>query len=340
MPLATLSNTGVENAHDGMVVASQADVDAAFRDMEHLLAAQRPVHVEHHGTCVGCGGGNLVYNGPGSGNPGSCICDDCGIVQPGDIFWETMYGRNFSTRSSNYKRVHHWHERISQLLLMESPIPPAQMLQIAEMLCDGTHQIINKDTVRSVLRSLNLQLYIEKWLQIIFRITQIQPPCPGPLVVQQLDALFQELQRPFDACKTPARKNFLNYNYVFCRLFQKMGCTQFGMFFPLIKSKPKLKSLDDMWTSMTDSLNWPITPLIQVAPFAVRLEQPSLLLQRLGSQCALPIPVAIEITPLKMVYQRWDRHRAKDQTRSPKRPHSYPPAPEFQRLGLLRRRLG
>lgn len=339
MAKATLSNTGVEATENGMVVSSQDDVDAAFADMEHLLAIERPVPLEHSGACVGCGGSVFVYNGPGSGYPGSRICDTCGVVESGNVYWETMYGRCIPTKSSNYKRIHHWHERISQLLLMESTIPNEQMLRIAEKLCDGTHKVVNKDTIRSVLRSLNMQLYIEKWLQIIFRVTGIQPPIPGGVVVEQLDKLFQELQRPFDAFKAPTRKNFLNYNYVFCRLLQQMDCTQFCMFFPLIKSKSKVKSLDLMWESMAHSLNWKVKPLQYVPSFAVRLEQPDLLLQRLGYQCAVPIPAVIERVPSKTAYQKWDRRRAESPKRWPKRPHSDLLGPEFQRLGLTKRRL-
>jgi hypothetical protein len=77
-------------------------------------------------------------------------------------------------------------------------------------------------------------------------------------LVRELDNLFLELQRPFDAHKSAQRKNFLNYNYVFCRLLQKMGCKQFCMFFPLIKSSQKLQHLDEMWDNMAESLNWPM----------------------------------------------------------------------------------
>lgn len=333
----TLSNTVVEDV--AMVVAEQADVDAAFVDLEHLLAEQRPVPVAYSGACVSCGDCNFEYGGPASGHPGCRICDTCGVVENAPVYWETMYGNIMPTKSSNYKRIHHWHERISQLLLMESAIPAPEMLEIAEKLCDGTFTVINKDTVRSVLRSLNKQLYIEKWLQIIFRITGIQPPCPGPMVVQQLDFLFQELQQPFEGSKGLKRKNFLNYNYVFCRLFQKMECRQFGMFFPLIKSKPKLKSLDEMWNGMTSAIGWPITQLAPVAPFAVQLAQPALLLQRLASKVAFPSPSVTTLVPLRTVFQRWDRHHEEIQRRKQVRLRSTPLAPEFQKLGLLRRRL-
>ena len=302
--------------------------------MEH-----RPVPFTHSGICVGCGGCNFVFNGQSSGHPGSRVCDDCGIVDTGYVFWETMYGRCTPTKSSNYKRIHHWHERISQLLLMESAIPPDQMLRIAEKLCDGSHTTLNKDTVRSVLRSLNMQLYIEKWLQIIFRITTIQPPFPGPLVVQQLDSLFNELQRPFDSCKIVGRKNFLNYNYVFCRLFQKIGTPQFSMFFPLIKSTSKLKSLDKMWGSMVDKLQWPFTPLQQVPSFAVKLHSPQTLLQKLAQKCVWTIPAEPQIKPLKTVYRKSDHLAPLRYERKQVPLRSNPLGRELQRLGVSKRRL-
>ena len=87
-----------------------------------------------------------------------------------------------------------------------SQIPHREFDLIAAKLCDGTHAVLNKDSIRAVLRSLNMQLYIEKWLQIIHRVTGIMPPMPGPLLVQQLDELFLQLQRPFEHFKTPARK--------------------------------------------------------------------------------------------------------------------------------------
>ena len=334
-----LSNCKVTARNDSMVCCSQADVDCAFADLEHLLALERPVPLARTGVCVNCDGSNFVYAGPCSGHPGSRVCDDCGVVESGNVYWETMYGKLIPTKSSNYKRIHHWHERISQLLLLESHIPPDKMLQIGERLCDGTYTVINKDVVREVLRSLNMQIYIEKWLQIIHRISGIQPPCPGPLVVQQLDCLFNELQRPFDSWKTPTRKNFLNYNYVFCRLFQKMGVSQFSMFFPLIKSKSKLKSLDDMWHDMVSCIDWPVTELERVPAFAVRLESPALLLQRLGSQCVEKVPAVIQTEQEKTESRMWGRLLASIPTRRPKQHRRDPLAPEFRMLGLTKRRL-
>jgi hypothetical protein len=322
----------------GDVVYDQHLLDMVFNDLEHLLATERPDPVQSCGYCVSCGGVQLSYAGSGTSFPGSLVCDSCGVVQPGCCFWETMYGNDFSHKTSNYKRIHHWHERISQLLLMESQIPHDQMLRIAEKLCDGSYTVINKDAVRAVLRSLNMQLYIEKWLQIIFRVTRIAPPIPGSMLVQKLDAMFQDLQEPFNCFRVAERKNFLNYNYVFCRLFQKLDCTQFCMFFPLIKSKHKLKQLDDMWMNMAGSLQWELKPLAQVAPFAVRLEKPVLLLQRLATEYVPPILVAPQIEPLKMVFRTLDRRSVAKLLREKAPRHSSPPEQRPRKAAAAKKR--
>ena len=232
------------------------------------------------------------------------------------------------TKSSNYKRIHHWHERISQLLLMESRIPDAEMLQIGSRLLSGEYAVINKDTIRAVLRSLKMQPYIEKYLQIIHRVTGIAPPVPGQALCRQLDALFMDLQTPFDSAKVEKRKNFLNYNYVFCRIFQKLKCHQFCMFFPLIKSKPKLKALNETWARMCNMIDWPVTTLESVPQFSVHLEQPALLLSRLATRSFERAPAVIAADPWLSGYPRWGRPVQGKALLRLAPPRSYPPEPE------------
>ena len=288
----------------------QTDVDRAFADYDsaRLTVNPRPAYASRDAMlCVNCDSHIHTYNNSGSRDAGARVCNHCGLVQSGNIIFEQMFGAKLTNRTSNYKRIHHWHERISQLMLMESQIPTEHMLSIGERLLDGSHATMSKDTVRTVLRSLGLQVYIEKWLQIIERCTGILPPCPGPVVLERMDALFTELQRPFRAHKLASRRNFLNYNYVFCRLFQLMGCTKFCMFFPLIRSKAKLNALDDMWRPMASSLGWKVPPLQQVTPFSVRVVKPAALLQTLKDRCASLKPVEPRIMPKRMEVRMWDR---------------------------------
>jgi len=288
--------------------------------------------------CVSCGSDRYTYNNSGACEAGARVCDDCGVVQPGNIIFEHMFGRRLSTKSSNYKRIHHWHERISQMLIMESRIPPAHMLAIGERLLDGSHAIISKDTIRSVLRSLNLQVYIEKWLQIIERCTGIVPPCPGPVILERLDQQFVEIERPFLSTKPESRRNFLNYNYVFCRLLQRMGCTKFCMFFPLIRSKHKLRALDETWFKMAAVLDWPSVPLELVQPFAVKLHDGPSQLLRLRQIISSSCPAVPKVLPYRTVLPRLLVDRQNRRAPETSRPEVRP-APQFQTLALqLKRR--
>ena len=271
---------------------AQAALDRAFADLEHLLARRGADGAQRGGQCVNndCRGADFSFLGPADGNPGARVCNDCGCVQDQVVFFETAYGSRIPTKTSNYKRLHHWHERISQFLLHESPIPNDEMLRIGSRLLDGSYDCVGKDAVREVLRVLGLQRHIERWLQILHRVTGVQPPCPGPLILQQLDTLFEDLQRPFEATRDRSRKNFLNYNYTFQRLFDKLGCRQFGMFFPMIKSKQKLRALDETYARMAKSAGWEVTALKPVPPFVVRLHGPDALLRRLKAQLEATTP--------------------------------------------------
>ena len=312
---------------------SQDEVDAAFAALDEYLAERQPLPVD---GCANCGG--TVFD-RGS-NPGAnCgyydVCRSCGCVASHGFGFSDSWASGPARHSSNYKRIHHWHERISQLLLHESEIPYEHFLQIAERLLDGSHPVVNKDVIRGVLRSLNMQLYIEKWLQIIQRCTGIEPPKPGNQLLIMLDDAFTELQQPFRHYKSTGRKNFLNYNYVFCRLFQRINCTQFCMFFPLIKSRQKLRVLDEMWGDMVKSIGWDVKPLQQVASFAVKLESPELLLQKIKQRGATPARVVTSTVQTKTVFRKSDQRllRELDRQRQPKRPRSNQPAPELQKLG-------
>ena len=168
---------------------------------------------------------------------------------------------------SNYKRLHHFHERISQLMLQESVIPKEHFESITHKLRE--YPVINKSSVRAVLRSLKMQKYIEKWLQIAWRVTKCKPPELPNCLNMKLDDLFIRIQAPFEKFKPDKRKNFLNYNYTFHRFFQMLQCPQFSMFFPLIKSKQKRVILDEVWRKICEELCWRYTPLLPVKEFEI-----------------------------------------------------------------------
>ena len=157
-----------------MDYATQDEVDLAFADLDSLLAKREP---EGERRCRGCGGTSFE-RGCNAGMAISYydVCISCGCIDEStsgrDDNWITGVPRS----TSNYKRIHHWHERISQLLLLESAIPDESFAKIAAELCSGKYPVLCKESIRAVLRSLNMPQYIEKWLQVIHRMTGVMPP--------------------------------------------------------------------------------------------------------------------------------------------------------------------
>ena len=68
-------------------IQQQRDIDLAFGDLEHLLDAERQPPFERNSGCVACGGTDFVFSGAGSSHVGSSVCQDCGVVQPGPVFF-------------------------------------------------------------------------------------------------------------------------------------------------------------------------------------------------------------------------------------------------------------
>lgn len=244
------------------------DLDEIFRIADSLLYANARADCHRiDARCQFCNSWELVLDHVG----GDLVCWDCAHVQSRSFVCgdnNESCGYSYIKRS-NYKRIHHFHERLSQLLLQESRIPDEAFDRIrAEIKQRGLTEL-NKTNIRAVLRALGMQVYIEKWLQIIHRLTGCKPPAPPSSVLVQLDMMFLALQIPFLNHRPHNRRNFLNYNMVFQRLFQRLGVPEYAQFFPLIKSKAKLQALDETWRKICESLNWEFTPLPSVLPFAI-----------------------------------------------------------------------
>jgi len=243
-----------------------ADELQTIFDTADAILNQKSDGCGQHTGCMVCNGKSgivLDYT------RGDLICSNCGTVQPSLVADNGNF--NFVRVGSNYKRIHHFHERISQLLLCESNICDAHWQAISSKITESNFTELNKTNIRKVLRSLNMQIYIEKWLQIMFRYANVRPPRPPSSVLLKLDQMFLALQTPFAIHKSKSRRNFLNYNFVFNRLFHMLGIPEFGMFFPLIKSKNKLRLLEETWQQMCKNLQWECPKLQEPRQFSIIL---------------------------------------------------------------------
>ena len=105
------------------------------------------------------------------------------------------------------------------------------------------------------------QKYIQKWVTIQCQLTKSQPPNPDCDVVEMVRKLFMFVEVAFNIHKPPNRKSMIHYNFVFVRIFQFLNKPNYHRYFPLLKSKAKVRALDATWKKMTDHLGWKYLPL-------------------------------------------------------------------------------
>jgi hypothetical protein len=60
--------------------------------------------------------------------------------------------------------------------------------------------------------------------------------------------------------KPQDRKNFLNNNYVFHKLFELLGYDQFLPYFNYLKSREKLQEHDEIWKKICEYNKWEFYP--------------------------------------------------------------------------------
>ena len=107
--------------------------DIADSLLKDLNATQRESKPDTDpNRCVACGSVDLVL----CYADGCYVCSKCGEVAMQPVFERAqMFVRKFS----NYKRIHHFHERVSQFMLAESFIPEADMCRIKEAFQKSGH---------------------------------------------------------------------------------------------------------------------------------------------------------------------------------------------------------
>lgn len=179
-----------------------------------------------------------------------------------------------STNSAPYKRQTYFSERVSQWRMQEPDIDEDDWLAIETTFFAGkftTDGKITKEDVRSVLRAVDNKLegerprfvrkYLEKFLTIRYRLSGL--PSYGRhadgQIVFELKNLFAQLQVPFDRLvrHRGTRYSFPNYNFVFRRCFDLLGCNNYNIDFPPLKSYKKREDIICIWIKLIRYLNWP-----------------------------------------------------------------------------------
>jgi hypothetical protein len=194
------------------------------------------------------------------------ICEKCGyqelllVEQNRPILKQNIK----DTSHFSYKRINHYREWLAQIQGKESTDIPDQIFEkiLNEI---KKEKIIDTKTItyakmREILKRLRINKYYEHINYIINRINGIPTPSFSSELEEKLCTMFRDIQAPFLKHCPKDRKNFLSYSYVLYKFFQILGLFEYLKYFPLLKSREKLYSQDQIWKKICEELDYEFYP--------------------------------------------------------------------------------
>lgn len=174
-----------------------------------------------------------------------------------------MYNSKDSSHYS-YKRINHFREWCNQVQGKESTEIPAEVFEkiLAELKKQKVldFKSISYKTMRNILKNLKLHRYYEHLHYILNRINGEQAPCFSPELEEKLCNMFKDIQGPFLKHCPKNRKNFLSYSYVLYKFCQILGYNEYLKHFPLLKSRLKIFTMDEIWQKICTDCKYKFIP--------------------------------------------------------------------------------
>lgn len=165
-----------------------------------------------------------------------------------------------------YKRINHFVEWLSQWQAKESTDIPKEIYEkILDEIKKNRIRNLNNITLikmKEILKKLRLHQYYEHIPHIISKLTGNPPPMISREMEEKLKIMFKQIQEPFAKYCPPNRTNFLSYSYVLHKFCQLLELDDFLKYFPLLKSRDKLRIQDRIWEKICNDLGWAFYPSI------------------------------------------------------------------------------
>ena len=192
---------------------------------------------------------------------GDVVCTKCGLVICDKVYTilEFTGATHTYVRKSVYRRAHHFNERIYQWTCRDPPVDK-EILSLVTSDLKGDLPI-TKTKIRMALRKHGGVKYIERWIQIYVHVTKCESPTPSSIQVAAMKEMFLLWEQAFNANKPATRKCIINYNFLFVRMLQTLNMTEHYKWFPMLKSKAKVRTLDEIWKGMCKSMGLPHLPI-------------------------------------------------------------------------------
>lgn len=121
---------------------------------------------------------------------------------------------------------------------------------------------LNLSQIKSILKKLKLNDYYEHIPYIKSQITNKPAPRINRETEEILKKMFDKIQEPFEKHCPKSRINFLSYSYVLHKFCQLLELDDFIKCFPLLKSRQKLRTQDDIWKKICEDCQWEFYPSV------------------------------------------------------------------------------
>jgi hypothetical protein len=213
--------------------------------------------------CPACNNCNIYLDSRTSYN----VCKDCGLCEY-VIGEELSYKEEQETSEkiviNSYKRDNHLNEWILQFQGREmTNIPDTVIEQLRTEFRKQRIKHVSEITqpkVKALLRKLRLSKYYEHATYITNILNGLEPPVMSRELEHRLRLMFKEVQVPFEKHCPANRSNFLSYSYVLYKFCELLAEDDYLPYFPLLKSKEKLRQQDVIWSGICRELKWEYIP--------------------------------------------------------------------------------
>lgn len=250
--------------------APKADTGPSKKQMYEEYLARMKLHTgqetQHDITSEHCSRCNRAREE--LAGDGLLVCPTCGseeyvlVVSDFPSFRDPPKERN----NYAYKKINHLNEILNQFQAKESTIIPDEVMN--EVVCEirkrriqNIAELTERD-MREILKKLNRSKYYEHAAHILSRLNGNPPPTITPEIEEKIRCMFQEIQAPFLLYCPNDRTNFLSYSYILYKFFELLELDEYKVYFPLLKSRDRLISHDQIWKKICAYLKWEFVPSV------------------------------------------------------------------------------
>lgn len=212
---------------------------------------------------------------------GTKICSWCGFIteENVDANEQASYCQSYHMMSSNsrvkqkvprqhspftYKRFNHFKEVLLRLQGKERLTIQAKEMSMIEQEIKKrsiSHDDLNANTMKHILRYLKLEKYYNHTYNIIRRITGFALITLSQSHYDTLFKMFTKIQRPFQS-HAPNRANMISYMYIIKKFCEILEWKEISSCLPHLKSRWKVVQQDNIWRKICKDVGFQFIPSV------------------------------------------------------------------------------